>query len=201
MATVPKPERPVGGVRIWATYPDQARAERAARDLRRLGLPEDHIAVAADWGTTEGPLARTREHREGTRLAARLRLGAAIGAVTGMFVGILAGAVTANGSTGIALFAVAGALFAGGAGAFVGGIASLRSAAPDHNPSGDDTPGGAAVEVRSVEPHDRGVIEVLNRYRPTTLELTDATGRPISTGRATSPRASPRSGSRRPRDG
>jgi hypothetical protein len=181
MSTAPKPD---GDLRIWAVYPDTARAERVVRELERIGVARDRIAVAADAGTTEGPVARAREHREGTRLAVRLGIGAAIGGVIGLLVGILIGSMTGNGSTGLALFAVGGALFAGGAGAFVGGIASLRSAAPDHRPTGDEAPGGAAVEVRAVGSSDRGLIEVLNRYRPTTLELTDATGRPVRTGPA-----------------
>jgi hypothetical protein len=198
MSMAPKPE---GDLRIWAVYPDAARAEQVARELERLGVAGDRIAVAADAGTTEGPVARAREHREGTRLAARLGMGAAIGGVIGLLVGVLIGSMTGNGSTGLALFAVGGALFASGAGAFVGGIASLRSAAPDHRPTGDEAPGGAAVEVRAVGSSDRGLIELLNRYRPTTLELTDATGRPVPPDGAPSPHASRRSGSPRPRGG
>ena len=196
-------QEPEGDLPIWATYPDTARAERVARELERLGVSRDRIVVAAGAGTTEGPVSRAREHREGTRLATGLGMGAVIGASIGLLVGVLIGAATENGSTGLALFAVGGALFAGGAGAFVGGIASLRSAAPDHRPTGDEAPGGTAVEVRAVGSTDRGLIELLNRYRPTTLELTDATGRPVRTGDrgAPSPRASRRSGSPRPRVG
>ena len=179
MATVSEPDHPGGDLRLWATYPDPAGAERVARELVRLGVARDRIAVASDAGSTEGPIARAREHREGTRLAAHLGMGAAIGALVGMLAGVLVGAVAGNGSTGLALFAVGGALFAAGAGAFVGGIASLRSAAPDHRPTGDEAPGGAAVEVRAVGPSDRGMIELLDRSRPSSLELTDATGRPI----------------------
>jgi hypothetical protein len=180
MSTVPEPDRrPEGDLRIWATYPDRARAERVASELEQVGVASDRIAVAADAGTTEGPVARAREHREGGRIASRLGAGAAIGAAIGALVGVLIGVVTDAGSTGLALFAIGGALFAGGAGAFIGGIASLRSAAPDHRPTGDEAPGGAAVEVRTVGSPDRDVIEVLRRHRPTTLEVTDATGRPV----------------------
>ena len=69
--------------------------------------------------------------------------------------------------------------FGGGVGAFVGGLASLGSAAADHRPSGDVAPGGVAVEVRGVAASDRRVVDVLKRYRPTSLELTDQAGRPV----------------------
>ena len=181
MASVPEPERPVGGIRIWATYRDTALARRAAIALEQAGVGRDRIAVASDAGTTEGAVARTREHREATRIAGRLGLGAAAGGAIGALVGFLLGAVSGTGSTGLALFALGGVLFGAGAGAFVGGIASLRSAAPDHRVAGDEAPGGAAVEVRAVGAQDRGVIEVLHRYGPTTVQRTDATGRPIRT--------------------
>src|SRR5262245_800880 len=179
MATVPKPDRPVGSVRIWATYRNRVLAERVARALETSGLGRDRIEVSDDAGATEGPLGRTREHREGSRIAVRLGAGAVVGASIGALVGVLLAALTGSDSTGLALFTVGAALFGGGAGAFVGGIASLRSAAPDHRPTGDEAPGGAAVEVRTQGGPDRGVIEVLSRYRPASLELTDETGRPV----------------------
>ena len=182
MATVPEPEQPVGGIRIWATYRDAALARRAAVALEEAGVDRDRIAVATDAGTTEGAVARTREHREGTRIAARTGLGAAAGAAIGALVGLLLGAMSGTGATGLALFTLGGTLFGGGAGAFVGGIASLRSAAPIIGRPGDEAPGGAAVEVSAVGPQDRRVVEVLRRYRPTALQLTDASGRPIPTG-------------------
>jgi hypothetical protein len=174
-----EPDPPDDDLRIWATYDDPARAERVARELRQLGVSPDRIAVASAAGRTEGPVARARERREGARLAARLGMGAGIGAVIGLLVGVLVGAVTGEGATRLSLFAIGGALFAGGAGAFVGGIASLRSAAPDHRTAGDEVPGGTAVEVRAVGRTDPGPLEVLERSRPTTMEITDATGRPV----------------------
>ena len=179
MATVPKPERPVGAVRIWATYRDRALAERVAHALEASGVGRDRVVISDDAGSTEGAIARTREHREGSRIAVRLAAGAVVGASIGALVGVLLGALTASGSTGLALFTIGAALFGAGAGAFVGGIASLRSAAPDHRPTGDEAPGGTAVEVRSEGVPERRVIEVLNRYRPTSLALTDETGRPL----------------------
>src|SRR5262245_32878466 len=103
MATVPKPDRPVGAVRIWATYRDRALAERVAGALETSGLGRDRIEVSDDAGATEGPLARTREHREGSRIAVRLGAGAVVGASIGALVGVLLGALTNAGSTGLTL--------------------------------------------------------------------------------------------------
>jgi hypothetical protein len=179
MATLPEPERPVGTIRIWATYPDRDVAGRVARALEEAGVGRDRISIADGAGTTEGPVARTREHREGSRIAVRLGIGAVVGASIGAVVGVVLGALTGSGSRALALFTIGVALFGAGAGAFVGGIASLRSAAPDHRPTGEETPGGAAVEIRFEAGIDRAVIDVLQRYRPTSLALTDETGRPM----------------------
>jgi hypothetical protein len=179
MATVPQPEEPVGGIRIWASYRDPALARRVADALEEAGVGRDRVTVAADAGVTEGAVARARERRGGIRTFSRIGLGALVGAVIGGVLGAVIAVVTGSDSTVYTMFIVGGVLFGGGVGAFIGGLASLGSAAPDHQPSGDEAPGGVAVEVRDVRAGDRGVIDVLKRFEPTALELTDARGVPI----------------------
>lgn len=178
MATVPEADRPEGAARIWATYADAPRAERVARELADLGVDPDRIGVSTDPGTSEGPVGREREHREGARIVGRLALGGAVGGSIGCLTGLVLGLWTDAGTTGIALFALGGALFVGGAGAFVSGLGSLRSAAADHRSAGNEAPGGTAVEVRGGGA-DPEVLEVLRRHHPTTLVMTDALGRPL----------------------
>lgn len=178
MATVPAHEEPREPARIWATYPDAGRAARAARALETGGVEKGRIRIASDPGTSEGPIAREREHREGVRIVRRLGAGAVVGASLGALVGVVVGLVSGSRGTGLALFTVAGMLFLGGVGAFVAGLGSLRSAAPDHRKAGDEAPGGVAVEVRS-QGRDPDVIEVLRRHGPTTLVMTDELGRPL----------------------
>lgn len=177
MVTVPDADRPEGSARIWATYADASRAERVARDLADAGVDPARIGVSTDPGTSEGPVGREREHREGSRIVGRLALGGAVGASIGGLIGLVLGVSTNAGSTGIVLFALGGALFAGGVGAFVSGLGSLRSAAPDHRSAGDEAQGGTAVEVSGGA--DPMVLEVLRRHHPTTLVMTDALGRPL----------------------
>jgi hypothetical protein len=178
MVTVPEADRPEGAARIWATYADASRAERVARELADAGVDPDRIGVSTDPGTSEGPVGHEREHREGSRIVGRLALGGAVGASIGALIGLVLGLSTDAGSTGVAQFALGGALFAGGVGAFVSGLGSLRSAAPDHRSAGNESPGGAAVEVRGGGT-DPEVLEVLRRHHPTTLVMTDALGRPL----------------------
>jgi len=179
MATVPAPEEPVGSIRIWASYADPAVARRVADALEEAGVGRDRVTVAADAGVTEGAVARARERRGGMRTFSRMGLGALVGAVMGGLLGAVIGAVTGSDTTAYTMFIVGGVLFGGGVGTFIGGLASLGSAAPDHQPSGDEAPGGVAVEVRDVGGSDRGAIDVLRRFSPTALELTDARGVPI----------------------
>jgi hypothetical protein len=178
MATMPEADRPEGAARVWATYTNPARAERVARELADAGIDPARIGVSRDPGTSEGPLGREREHREGSRIVGRLALGGVVGASIGALIGLVLGLTADAGSTGIALFTLGGALFAGGVGAFVSGLSSLRSAAPDHRSAGNEAPGGTAVEVRGGGA-DPEVLEVLRRHHPTTLVMTDALGRPM----------------------
>jgi hypothetical protein len=179
MPTVPSADEPEGGIRVWATYPDDAGAVRAVEALTEAGLPSERIALAEDPGASEGPVAREREHREGGRVGRRLAAGALVGGSLGALVGAVIGVLGTSGTTGIALWAVAGALFLGGVGAFVAGLSGLRSAAPDHRPTPREPPGGAAVEVRAGEDEIPRAVSVLRTSRPTSLVVTDAFGRPL----------------------
>jgi hypothetical protein len=179
MATVPETHRPEGGTRIWAAFADAGAATRAARSLAEAGVEDDRIVVAEDPGSSEGPMAREREHREGVRIGTRLGAGAVVGASLGALLGVLTGLLTGSESTGLALFTVAGALFVGGVGAFVAGLSGLRSATLDHRPTRDDVPGGAAVEVRADGELETRAIEILRRHGPSSLVASDAFGRPL----------------------
>jgi hypothetical protein len=91
----------------------------------------------------------------------------------------LIGVVGASGTTAVALWTLAGALFLGGVGAFVAGLSGLRSAALDHRPTATEPPGGAAVEVRAGDGDIERAVKVLRAKRPATLVVTDAFGRPL----------------------
>jgi F0F1-type ATP synthase assembly protein I len=179
MATVPETHEPEGGTRIWATFADVPAAARAARALADAGVEDDRIVVAEDPGSSEGPMAREREHREGVRIGTRLGAGAVVGASVGALLGVLTGLLTGTGSTGLALFTIAGALFVGGVGAFVSGLSGLRSATLDHRPTRGDVPGGAAVEVRADGELATRAIEVLRLRGASSLVASDAFGRPF----------------------
>jgi hypothetical protein len=179
MTSVPSTHEPEGGTRVWATFPDESRAGRAMEALTEAGIPAERVSHAEDPGTSEGPVAREREHREGSRIAGRLAAGALIGGSLGALGGALIGNLATSGTTGIALWTVAGALFLGGVGAFVAGLSGLRSAALDHRPTPAEPPGGAALEVRGDEGDVRRAVDVLRAHRPATLEITDAFGRPL----------------------
>ena len=179
MATVPSTHEPEGGTRVWATFPDEAGAARAVEALTEAGLPSRRIALAEDPGASEGPVAREREHREGSRVGRRLAAGALVGGSLGALVGALVGVLGTSGTTGIALWTMAGALFLGGVGAFVAGLSGLRSATLDHRPAPSEPPGGAAVEVRADRDELRRAVSALRSSRPTTLVVTDAFGRPL----------------------
>jgi hypothetical protein len=179
MTSVPSTHEPEGGIRLWATFPDEASAARAMEALTEAGIPSGRIALAGDPGTSEGPVAREREHREGSRIGGRLAAGALVGGSLGALAGALIGVLGTSGTTGVALWTVAGALFLGGVGAFVGGLSGLRSAALDHHPTRTEPPGGTAVEVRADERQVRGALNVLRASRPATLVVTDAFGRPL----------------------
>jgi hypothetical protein len=179
MTSVPSTHEPEGGIRVWATFPDEERAARAMAALNEAGLPSERMALAEDPGTSEGPVAREREHREGGRIGGRLAAGALIGGSVGAMIGALIGILGTSGTTGIALWTVASALFLGGVGAFVTGLSGLRSAALDHHPTPTEPPGGAAVEVRADDAQIRRAVELLRDHRPATLVITDAFGRPL----------------------
>lgn len=179
MATVPEAHEAEGGTRIWATFADASGVVRAARALADAGLGDERIVIAEDPGSSEGPMARKREHREAVRIGTRLVAGAVVGASLGALLGVLTGLLTGAGSTGLALFTVAGALFIGGAGAFVSGLSGLRAATLDHRPTRDDVPGGAGVEIHADGPLATRAIEVLRRQRPSSLVVSDAFGRPL----------------------
>ncbi|HJS27491.1 MAG TPA: hypothetical protein VJ913_10240 [Actinomycetota bacterium] len=188
MTSVPSTPEPGGGIRVWATFPDEAGAARAMQALTEAGISSGQLSLAEDPGTSEGPVAHEREHREGGRVGRRLAAGALIGGSLGALAGALIGVIGSAGSTGLALWTVAGALFLGGVGAFVAGLSGLRSAALDHRPTSTEPPGGAAVEVRASEGEIRRVVSVLRAGRPATLVVTDAFGRPLEdleTGRST----------------
>ena len=179
MTSVPSAHEPEGGTRVWATFQDEAGAARAVQALTEAGLPSERLSLADDPGASEGAVAREREHREGTRVGGRLAAGALIGGSLGALIGALIGVIGTSGTTGIALWTVAGALFLGGVGAFVVGLSGLRSAALDHHPTRTEPPGGAAVEVRADEDQIRRAVKVLRDNRPATLVVTDAFGRPL----------------------
>jgi hypothetical protein len=179
MTGVPSTHEPEGGIRVWATFPDEAGAARALRALTEAGIPAGRMSLAEDPGASEGAIAREREHREGGRIGGRLAAGAVVGGSLGALAGALIGVIGTSGTTGIALWTVAGALFLGGVGAFVAGLSGLRSAALDHRPTPTEPPGGAAVEVRGDEGDIERAVKVLRAERPATLVVTDAFGRPL----------------------
>jgi hypothetical protein len=179
MTTVPSTHEPEGGIRVWATFPDESGAARALEALTEAGVPAGRISLAEDPGASEGPVAREREHREGGRIGGRLAAGALVGGSLGALAGALIGVIGTSGTTGVALWTLAGALFLGGVGAFVAGLSGLRSAALDHRPTPTEPPGGAAVEVRGDEDDIRRAVELLRDRRPATLVVTDAFGRPL----------------------
>ena len=178
MTSVPSTHEPEGGVRVWATFPDEAGAAQAMEALTEAGLPSERISLAEDPGASEGAVAREREHREGSRIGRRLAAGALIGGALGALIGGLIGVVGTSG-IGIALWTVAGAVFLGGVGAFVVGLSGLRSAEPDHRPTRTEPAGGTALEVQAGEQQIRRAVEVLRDNRPATLVVTDAFGRPL----------------------
>ncbi len=180
MSTISSTHEPEGGTRIWATFPDEAGATRAVEALTEAGLASERISLAEDPGSSEGAMAREREHREGSRIGRRLAAGALIGASLGALIGALIGVLGTSGTTGLALWTTAGALFLGGVGAFGAGLSGLRSAALDHHPTRTEPPGGVAVEVRSDEGQVRQAVAALRVCRPTTLVVTDAFGRPLA---------------------
>lgn len=178
MATVPERHAPEGGTRIWATFSDPGVAARAARALADAGVGPEQVTLTED-ASTQGPIGREREHREGERIGRRLLAGGIIGASIGALLGVVIGIATGVGSTGIALFTLGGALFFGGVGAFITGLSSLRAATLDHRPMDTDTPGGSGVEVRAEGDAGRDAIRILQRHDPETLVVTDAYGRPL----------------------
>jgi hypothetical protein len=179
MTSVPSTHEPEGGIRVWATFPDEARAAGAGKALTEAGIASGRVSLAEDPGASEGPVAHEREHREGSRIGGRLAAGALVGGSLGALAGALIGVLGTSGTTGIALWTVAGALFLGGAGAFAAGLSGLRSAAIDHRPTPTEPQGGAAVEVRADEGDIRRALEILHAQRPATLVVTDAYGRPL----------------------
>jgi hypothetical protein len=179
MTSVPSTHEPEGGIRVWATFADEARADGALKALIEAGVPTARISLAEDAGASEGPVAREREQREGSRIGARLGAGALVGGSLGALAGALIGVLGTSGTTGVALWTLAGALFIGGAGAFVAGLSALRSAALDHRPTPTEPPGGSAVEVRGDEDDIRRAVTLLRAKRPATLVVTDAFGRPL----------------------
>ena len=179
MSSVPSTHEPEGGTRVWATFPDEAGAARALKALTEAGIPAGRISLSQDPGRSEGPIAREREHREGSRIGGRLAAGAVVGASLGALAGALIGVVGTSGTTAIALWTLAGVLFLGGVGAFVAGLSGLRSAALDHQPATTEPPGGAAVEVRADDGDIRRAVKILRTRRPATLVVTDGFGRPL----------------------
>jgi hypothetical protein len=179
MTSVPSTHEPEGGIRLWATFRTEAEAARSMEALTKAGIPAGRVTLTEDAGASEGPVAREREHREGSRIGGRLAAGALVGGSLGALAGALIGVLATSGTTGIGLWTVAGALFLGGIGAFVAGLSGLRSAALDHRPTSTEPPGGAAVEVRGDDGDIQRASKVLRAHRPATLVITDAFGRPL----------------------
>jgi hypothetical protein len=114
----------------------------------------------------------------GRRAGRHLWLGAVVGIVAGALVGWLIGSVAFEGDRAIWGSVVAGAIFMGGVGAFIGGISSLEAPRP-----GRELSSSAADPVSNPAPKGREdrdalvVEEPLDRTQGSTREGGRAEGR------------------------
>jgi hypothetical protein len=81
-----------------------------------------------------------REERAVTRWGGGLILGLFIGAAIGAVVGLVFGSVAFDGGRALWASAVGGAIFGGGAGAFVGGMSKLEDPPPGQEPGVRERP-------------------------------------------------------------
>jgi hypothetical protein len=174
---------------VVALFDDIESAERAVRDLRDAGVPQDDISLATrhtgEWSDGGGRMRRDDEPRpredESSAAGTGAGIGAALGGLGGLLVGLGAltipgiGPIVAAGPLGTALAGLLGA----GAGALAGGAAGgLLGALVDMGVPRDRAEyyaegvrrGGTLVMVRSQGGHDERLRDILQRNGAVDIE-------------------------------
>jgi hypothetical protein len=112
----------------------------------------------------------------GRRAGRHLWLGAVMGIVAGALIGWLIGSIAFEGARAIWGSVVAGAIFMGGVGAFIGGISSLEPPRPGRELSSSADPANAAPKGRE-DAGDLVVEEPLDQPQSPTREGGGTEGR------------------------
>jgi hypothetical protein len=114
----------------------------------------------------------------GRRAGRHLWLGAVVGVVAGALVGWLIGSIAFEGSRAIWGSVVAGAIFIGGVGAFIGGISSLEPPRPGRELSSSAVDPVSNAGPKGREDGDALVVEEpLDRTQDSSREVGGAEGR------------------------
>lgn len=150
---------------LGAVFDDRAGAEAAVRDLRRLGLADEHLGVAVHHSETYA-LEEDVDAEVAHGLKKGIAIGAPIGAVAGMTV--LALAVPGVGTLGVGGILAAGGITGALAGGFWGAYLGLTAEEHALEEEWDWervplTPGQVLIAV-SGHGHPEQVVGVLQRH-------------------------------------